>query len=259
MSAPGQARIDIAGAKVHPVAFREAVSRIVEHARAGGAPAYIVTPNAHHISLLQDSAQFREIYDGAWLSLADGTPLLWAARLLGTPLPEKVSGSDLFPALCKAVAGTNLRIFLFGGRPGVAEKAAEVLQSRYPGLQVAGTYAPPLGFEKDPVEAERAIDAVRSAAPHLLFVALGAPKQEYWMHENRESLGVPVAIGVGASIDFVAGIVTRAPKWMRKAGLEWLYRLLMEPGRLWKRYLVTNSRFVWLVLRQYAGRRLPGG
>ena len=258
MSSDSPSRVEIAGAKVDRCTFREAVTRIIEHAGAGGAPVYVVTPNAHHISLLQDSESFRAVYDSAWLTLADGTSVLWASHLLGTPLPEKVSGSDLFPAVCKAAAGTGLRLYLLGGRPGAAEEAHRVLEARYPGLVIAGTHCPPLGFETDPVESERAIEAVRAAAPHILFVGLGAPKQENWMYEHRERIGVPVSIGVGGSFEFVAGMVRRAPKWMRNSGLEWLYRAFMEPRRLGKRYAVTNSRFVVLVLRQYLQRRLAG-
>jgi N-acetylglucosaminyldiphosphoundecaprenol N-acetyl-beta-D-mannosaminyltransferase len=254
MSAPPP-RLLIGGAPVDPCTFREAVARIVERASSGLPPAYVVTPNAHHVSLLRDSEAFRRVYDGAWLSLADGMPLVWASRILGSPVPEKVSGSDLFPALCKAIAGTQLRVFLLGGLPGSAEGAARVLESRYPGLRITGSHCPPYGFEHDPVEGPRAIAAVREAAPHLLFVALGAPKQELWMHDNRERLGVPVSIGVGGSFEFVAGMVRRAPKWMRRSGLEWLFRLGMEPRRLWKRYLVTNTRFLGIVAGQYATRR----
>jgi N-acetylglucosaminyldiphosphoundecaprenol N-acetyl-beta-D-mannosaminyltransferase len=255
MAAGAPSRVNIAGAQVDRYSFQEAVRRIIEHASAGGPPAYVVTPNAHHVSLLRDSAHFRMVYDGAWLALADGVPLVWASRLLGTPLPERVSGSDLFPAICKAVAGTGLRVFLLGGRPGAAEEAARVLQERYPGLLVAGFDCPPLGFDKDPEQSRRALDAVRAARPDILFVALGAPKQENWMYENRERAGVPVSIGVGASFDIVAGMFRRAPKWVRKAGLEWLFRTAEEPGRLWKRYALTNPRFVWLVARQYAHSR----
>jgi N-acetylglucosaminyldiphosphoundecaprenol N-acetyl-beta-D-mannosaminyltransferase len=258
MNLESPSRIDIAGAGVHGYSFREAVDRIIERARTGGEPAYVVTPNAHHVCLLRDSEEFRRIYDHAWLSLADGTPLVWASRILGTPVPEKVSGSDLLPAICKAIAGTGLRVFFLGGRPGAADAAAQVLQERYPGLSIAGTYCPPMGFERDPAESARAVEAVRAARPDILFVGLGAPKQEIWMYENRERLGVPVSLGVGVSFEFVAGLVKRAPKWMRKAGLEWFYRLAAEPRRLWKRYAVTNPRFMWLVANQYAGSRRSG-
>lgn len=255
MTPPSAATVQIAGARIDACTFREAVDRIVERARAGGPPSYVVTPNAHHVVMLSESESFRQVYDAAWLSLADGMSIVWAAKLLGTPLPEKVSGSDLFPAVCKRIAGTDLRVFLLGGRPGAADGAASALQARYPGLNVAGTSCPPLGFENDPAESEDVIRTIRAAAPDILFVALGAPKQEYWMQQNCERAGVPVSVGVGGTFEFVAGMVRRAPKWVRNSGLEWLFRTMMEPRRLWKRYAVTNPRFVQLVLEQRARER----
>ena len=253
MSAPlAGGRIRIGAAPVDPCTLEEAVRRILERAAAGGPPEYVVTPNAHHVVMLQDSARFREVYERAWLSLADGMSLVWAARLLGTPVPEKVSGSDLFPRLCEA-ARPGVRIFLLGGREGAAAEAARVLRARNPALEIVGTYSPPMGFERDEAEVERAGERVRAARPHILFVGLGAPKQEYYMAEQRERLGVPVSVGVGVSFEFAAGMVERAPPWVQRAGLEWLDRLRKEPRRLWKRYATTNPRFVALVLRQYAG------
>ena len=247
-------RINICGAGVDPCGMAEAVRRIVERAASGGPAVHVVTPNAHHVALLQDLESFRVVYRSAWLSLTDGMSLVWASRLLGTPLPEKVSGIDLFQEVCAAVAGTGLRIFLLGGRPGAAEEAVRVMEARHPGLKLAGTHCPPEGFEQDPHESERAISAVRDAAPHILFVALGAPKQELWMYENRERLGVPVSLGVGATFDFVAGMIRRAPRWMQESGLEWVYRATTEPRRLGKRYMVTTPRFIWLFGKQYARR-----
>lgn len=246
----GSERIDVAGAPIDICTLEEAVRRIIEHAGAGEAPRYVVTPNAHHVAMLHDSEEFRRIYASAWLSLADGMSIMWAARILGAPLPGKVSGSDLFPALCAASAGTGVRIFLLGGRPGAAEEAARVLRERHPGVEIVGTYCPPMGFDSDPAELEKTDRAIRAAAPHLLFVGLGAPKQERWMYTSRERLGVPVSVGVGVSFEFVAGMVKRAPRWMQSSGLEWLYRVGMEPGRLWKRYAVTNPRFAGLVIKQ---------
>ncbi|HEX8673489.1 MAG TPA: WecB/TagA/CpsF family glycosyltransferase, partial [Longimicrobium sp.] len=150
--------IDIAGVRVDACTFGEAVERIVERARRGGPPAYVVTPNAHHVVMLQESERFRRVYDDAWLSLADGMSIVWAAQLLGTPVPEKISGSDLFPALCEAAAKAGVRIFLFGGRPGATEAASERLRASYPGLEIAGTYCPPFGFENDPAESTKAAE-----------------------------------------------------------------------------------------------------
>lgn len=246
--------IRIGQARVDRCTLDEAVHRILEHATAGGAPEYVVTPNAHHVVMTADSPRFREIYEGAWLSLADGMSVVWAARLLGTPVPEKVSGSDLFPRLCE-LAGPDVRIFLLGGREGAAEEAARRLQARNPNLVIAGTYSPPMGFERDPAELERTIQTVKAARPHVLFVGLGAPKQELFMAEHRHRLGVPVSLGVGVSFEFVAGMVQRAPLWVQKAGLEWLDRIRREPRRLWKRYATTNPRFIAIVLGQYARQK----
>ncbi len=256
MSVPtALARVAIAGVEVDPYTLEGAVRRIAEHARTGGPPVFVVTPNTHHVSMLQGSASFREIYRAAWLSLADGVPLVWASRVLDTPLPGRVNGTDLFEALCATAAEQGLRVFLLGGRPGAADRAAAVLRARHPALSVAGTYCPPLGFENDAEELRRIRDVVRAAAPHLLFVGLGAPKQESWMHRHAGETGVPVSVGIGVSFELVAGMVRRAPRWMQRAGLEWLYRLAMEPRRLWKRYAVANPHFVWLVVRQYLQRR----
>lgn len=252
-------RLRIAGVPVDALTLDEATAWILRRARAGGPPAYVVTPNAHHAGLLRDSARFRVAYAKAGLSVADGVSMVWASRLLGEPLPEWVPGVDLFEAVCRAVAGTGLRLFLLGGRPGAAEGAARVLRRQYPGLEVAGTYCPPLGFESDPAEAERVARAIRRAAPHVLFVALGAPKQEVWLQDHLAHLGVPVGVGVGAAFDFVSGQVRRAPVWMRRSGLEWLFRLMVEPRRLWKRYAVYNTRLIALVFRQrLLGRRVTG-
>lgn len=243
-------RVTIAGVPVDVLTREDAAAWVVQRALAGEPPGYVVTPNAHHVALLRDSERFRGAYAGAALSVPDGVSLVWASRLLGVPLPERVAGVDLFEDVCAAAAGTGIRIFLLGGRRGAADGAARVMHGLYPGLEIAGTCCPPHGFERDPAERERVARAIRAAAPHVLFVALGAPKQEVWLQENLAALGVPVGLGVGAAFDLVSGQVPRAPRWMRGAGLEWLFRLAVEPRRLWKRYAVTNTRFVALVLRQ---------
>lgn len=242
--------VKIGGVAVDAVTLDGAVRRVVEHAAARGTPEYVVTPNAQHLALLQDSPEFRGAYDEAWMRVADGVPLVWASRALGKPLPGRVNGTDLFEAVCAAAAPRGIRVFLLGGKPGAAEEAARVLRERNPGLEIAGTCCPPMGFERDPAESERVIAAIRAAEPHVMFVGLGAPKQELWMQANRERAGVPVSIGIGGSFELVAGMVPRAPRWMQRYGLEWLYRLGREPGRLWKRYAVTNPRFVWIVARE---------
>jgi N-acetylglucosaminyldiphosphoundecaprenol N-acetyl-beta-D-mannosaminyltransferase len=206
------------------------------------------------VVLLQKDALFREIYAGAFLSVADGVPLLWAARLLGERPRGRVNGTDLFEALCAEAARRGLRVYFLGGRPGAADAAAARLRLRHPRLEVCGTDAPPFGFERDAEAAASIVERINAARPHLLFVGLGAPKQEYWMYRHRNELRVPMSLGIGVSFEFVGGIVRRAPPWMQRTGLEWFFRLTAEPHRLWKRYLVGNSAFCLLVARQFLRR-----
>ncbi len=244
-------RIRILGTEIDDVTMGEAVFEIDALVRAK-TPASVVTPNVDHLVKLQDDEEFRRVYDSAGLVLADGMPLLWAAKWIGTPLREKVSGSDLFPEVCALAAEKGYRVFFMGGRPGAADGAAKVMKTRFPRLEIAGTYCPPMGFEKNATENDKIVKTVRDSRADILFVGLGAPKQEKWIHRHKDALGVPVSLGIGVTFEFVAGMVKRAPGWMQKAGLEWFWRLLMEPARLWKRYLVDDMRFFWLLLRYRA-------
>jgi len=258
MQAGGESgrRATIAGVAIDALSFDEVVDAILAYAAAGGAPAYVVTPNAHHVVLLQSDPLLREVYAGALLVVPDGVPLLWGAALLGTPLPSRVNGTDLFETLCALAARDGLRVFLLGGRAGAAVAAAARLSARHPALEVCGTYCPPFGFENDPVESEQILRRIRAARPHLLFVGLGAPKQEYWMYRNCVAAEVPVSLGIGVSFELVGGVVARAPRWMQRAGLEWFYRLSTEPKRLWRRYVFGNAAFCVLLARQFAARRI---
>ncbi len=234
--------------------FAEAVDAITRHAARGGPPACIVTPNAQHIVLLQSDASLREAYANADLVVADGVSLVLASLLLGEKLRGRVAGVDLVEQLCGKAAEFELRVFLLGGRPGSAQLAAEKLKRRFPRLTVAGACCPPPGFERDERELQAIGDAIRAARPDLVLVALGAPKQEFWMYRHGCRLGVPVLIGVGGSFEMLGGVLRRAPRLIQRMGCEWLYRLLLEPGRLWKRYLIGNCKFMGIVLRQAAER-----
>jgi len=252
---PAASFFTIAGVRIDDLGFEGAVEAIVDHAAHGREASYVVTPNAHHVVLFQKDALFRRIYADAFLSVPDGVPLLWAARLLGAKPQGRVNGTDLFEAVCAEAARRGLRVFLLGGRPGAAHAAARRLRERHPALHICGTYAPPVGFEHDSFGRTLTLERINAARPHLLFVGLGAPKQEYWMHANRHKLRVPMSLGIGVSFELVGGVVPRAPAWMQKSGLEWLFRLVSEPRRLWKRYLVGNATFLLLVARQYLRRR----
>ena len=246
-------KIKIFDVEVDNYSFDEVVNIIIRHALYNKTPEYVVTPNANHVVKLQKDAQFREVYRNAFLSVPDGVPLLWVAKLQNTPLKNRVNGTDLFQRLCAVAANKGLKVFLLGGRPGAAEQATAVLRQKNPTLIVAGTYCPPYGFEQDEAELAKINQVIKAAAPDLLFVGLGAPKQEKWMAANYQEIGVPISLGIGVSFELVAGVVQRAPVWMQQAGLEWLYRFLAEPRRLLQRTLVVNSVFIWLLIKQQLG------
>ncbi len=242
-----------------PVTLAEAVDAIAGLV-ARGRGGFVVTPNVDHVVMAERREDFRAAYAAADLSVADGQPIVWSSRLLGPALPEKVSGSDLVLPLMERAARSGWRVFLLGGRPGVAEAAAERLRAR--GVDVVGTSAPSIRTDPDRLDAgaRSAAESVRAARPHLVLVALGAPKQELWMYRHREALAPAVLLGVGAALDFLAGAVPRAPRWVSRAGLEWLWRLSREPRRLWRRYLVQDALFVavlWRALRTRGLRRDP--
>lgn len=242
-------RVRILSIDIDRVDFQETVEQILTFV-AERRPRYVCTANVDHVVQCVQDEEFRQIYQDAALAVPDGVPLLWAARLLGKPLKERVNGTNLFERLCARAAERGHRVFFLGGPPGVADGAASVLRQRYPGLQVAGTYAPPFGFERDPEENARVVDRIRRAAPDVLFVGFGAPKQEKWIYRHLRALQVPVSLGIGASFEYVAGTTKRAPAWMQSMGLEWFYRVLENPRRYWRRYLVQDLKFVPLVLRQ---------
>lgn len=211
--------------------------------------AYVVTPNVDHIVQLETNKELQAAYKSASLILTDGKPLLWIARWYGTPIKEKISGSDLFPKLCEMAAQKHYLMFFLGAAEGVAAKAADNLKHQYPGLQVCGTYSPPYGFEKDEEELKKIEKMIREACPHMLIVGLGTPKGENFIYKNCERLGVPISFGLGASFDFEAGNIKRAPKWMSEHGLEWLFRITQDPKRLMKRYLVDDLKIARLIFK----------
>lgn len=243
-------RVRIGQAMVHACLFDDMTEAIVRTATQGQEPKYAVTPNVQQIPLLAKDHYLRRVYSEATFVLPDGVSILLAARVLGQKIPERIAGVDMFQALCRRAAREGLRIFLLGGRPGSAEKAAANLQARCRGLIVCGTCCPPLGFEKDSSQQREVEARIRAACPHLLFVAFGAPKQEYWIYEHARQLGVPVTMGIGGSFEMVGGVVARAPKWLQNIGLEWLYRIVREPRRLGRRYLICLVQFAEVVLRQ---------
>lgn len=201
---------------------------------------HVITPNVDQIIRIEKDEYFKEIVEKAELLLADGTPLLWIAKLYGNPIKEKICGSDLVPHLCELASKKGYRVYFLGAAEGVAIKAAENLKKKYPGLIVAGTYSPPRGFEKDNEEIRKINNALICSKADLLFVGMGVPKQDIFIYENMNIYKIPMSFSIGAAIDFEAGIQKRAPKWINHIGMEWLYRLACNPKRMFKRYMIED-------------------
>lgn len=212
----------------------------------------VFTPNVDHIIKLQKDEEFREAYEAADYKVCDGQVLIYALRFLGTPVKEKISGSDLFPAFYEYHKDNeDIRIFLLGAREGVAKTAQAKINQKAGREIVVGAHSPSFGFEKDEAECQKIIEMIQASGATVLAVGVGAPKQEKWIHQYKDQLtNINIFMAIGATIDFEAGAQQRAPKWMSDAGLEWLYRISQEPKRLWKRYLVEDLPFLWMVLKQ---------
>lgn len=208
---------------------------------------YVVTPNLDHIVKLEKDEEFRKVYEDASLILTDGMPLIWISKLLNKPIKEKISGSDLFPRVCELAANKGYKVFLLGAARGVAEKAAFNLKRRYFNLNIVGTYSPPYGFEKNNGEINMIHKIISESKPDILCVGLGAPKQEKFLYNYRNKLKVPISLAIGASIDFEAGNIKRAPIWMQESGLEWFYRFCKEPKRMFKRYFIDDMQIFKLI------------
>jgi N-acetylglucosaminyldiphosphoundecaprenol N-acetyl-beta-D-mannosaminyltransferase len=242
-------RIRVGKLPIDSVSFEGALDVIDQlvHAGNGGT---VFTPNVDHIVMAEHDPRFQTAYQAASLSLVDGTPVMWASRLLGTPLPAKVSGSDLIMPLMERAAERGYRVYFLGGAPGVAELARDKLKIALPAIQIVGIDASRIDVTGDMSAPDDVVDRIRDARPDLVLVALGAPKQELWSQARLHLLKPAVLIGVNASLDFVAGVQKRAPRWMSNAGVEWAYRLAQEPRRLAGRYLLRDPEFCWILLRQ---------
>jgi N-acetylglucosaminyldiphosphoundecaprenol N-acetyl-beta-D-mannosaminyltransferase len=242
---PLASRISVDDVNFDKVTMKEAVRRIVRMAKKRDRARYVCTGNLDHLVLAERDPEFRAAYRKADLVVADGAPVVWLSRIASSaPLPERVAGSDLFWELARVSGESSLRLFFLGGAPGSAAKAAEIACQRYAGARVVGTYCPPHDRFETKVEQEKIRRIVRQAAPDILLVALGAPKQEKWIVKHKDELGVPVSIGVGGSFEMAAGIKRRAPRWLRRAGLEWLYRFAQEPTRLFQRYFIDDLPYL---------------
>jgi N-acetylglucosaminyldiphosphoundecaprenol N-acetyl-beta-D-mannosaminyltransferase len=245
-------RVNIAGILMDTHNEEEAVQWAISKltSKESGCAARIVCPNAQLVYLSHSRKKFAQILQASDLVVADGLWVVWASYILGTPLGDQIRGVELMERICAEGASLGIRIYILGGLPGAAARAAERLEAMSPGLRIAGTDCPAMGFESDPVLNENTLQKIIETAPDFLIVALGSPKQEYWIEDNYHSIPARVIIGVGAAVDTFAGLRSRPPLWMQDIGLEWFGRLLLEPQRLWKRYLISNFVFIYLVLKQ---------
>jgi N-acetylglucosaminyldiphosphoundecaprenol N-acetyl-beta-D-mannosaminyltransferase len=244
---------DVLGVRISAVDMDLSVDLADGWIRAGK-PGYVCVTGVHGVMEAQRDPELLSTFNRAAISLPDGMPMTWIGRLQGFERMDRVFGPDFMAVMCRLSVERGYRIFLYGGKPGVAELLSETLQRRFPGLQVVGTYTPPFRSLTEEEEAEL-IAQVAKAQPHILWVGVSTPKQERFMAHYAGRLQVPLLVGVGAAFDYHTGSLRDCSRWIKRAGLQWLHRLLQEPRRLWKRYLVNNPAFVWHITWQLLGFR----
>ena len=233
---------------VNNVSMNETIQEI-ERLIAQDKKSYVVPINVDVVIKMEHDSYLREIVDKADLVLVDGKPLIWVSQIYKMPIKQKISGSDLVPLLCETATTKGYSIYILGGKDGVADKAKKRIIQQWSNINIVGTYAPPFGFEKDEKELSEINERIAKAKPDILIVCFGCPKQEKYIYENIRHYNAKVSICAGATVDFLAGNVKRAPKWMSEHGLEWFYRFLQEPRRLFKRYFIDDLKIIRLVLK----------
>jgi N-acetylglucosaminyldiphosphoundecaprenol N-acetyl-beta-D-mannosaminyltransferase len=253
--ARAERRMRLMGVPIGVVTEERAVRTIVDAAAAGRGH-WTITANLDHLRRYRSEPPAKGLIDEADLVVADGMPLIWASRLAGRPLPERVAGSRMVWSICEQASARGQSLFLLGGAPGVADRAAQIFAERYPELLIAGTACPPMGFQDDEHELERIRTALTRAAPKIVFVALGFPKQDVLIRELRRWLPDASFLGVGISLSYVTGDVSPAPEWLCRLGLEWAYRMSQEPTRLVRRYLIDGLPFALRLMGSAAWHRL---
>ncbi len=244
----------VLGVRVDAVQIPDVVAQMEGWISQRGGSHFIVVTNVHVLMESRHNSSFKGVLDAADLCVPDGMPLIWVGRSRGYPLKSRVYGPDLLLDFCRETNAKGYRHFFYGGAPGVPEALAAKLKRQFPMLEVVGTYSPPFG-PLTQEENARMVAMINYKAVDVLWVGLGCPKQELWMHQHRELLRAPVLVGVGQAFDIHAGRTRQAPTWMREHGLEWLFRLTAEPRRLWRRYLIYNSEFVIFELLEFLGLR----
>lgn len=238
----------ISGVKIHQANLNKAISQIESFISSNDKHQVCVT-NVYSVAMMQKDEEFKKINNSSSLVVADGMPLVWVSRLYWQPIAERISGSDIFYELCKIAAKKEYRFFFLGSTTEILNKMCLNLGEHFPNLQIVGTYSPPFKRKFSEEDNSKMIEEINKTHSDILWVGMTAPKQEKWIYYNLGKLNVSVAVGIGAVFDFIAGKINRAPKWMQKIGLEWLFRLIQEPRRLWRRYLIGNAIFILLVLR----------
>jgi N-acetylglucosaminyldiphosphoundecaprenol N-acetyl-beta-D-mannosaminyltransferase len=247
------ARATVLGCEVDRIDLEQALLRCEALIDARGAARH-TSLNVAKLVAMQDNPRLRDIVCGSEVVTADGQPIVWASRLLGDPLPERVAGIDLMHALLPLAARKGYGVFILGARAEVLTEAVRRLRIQHPGIRIVGQRD---GYFSESETAEVCAE-IKAAQPHILFVAMGSPQKEYWIADHCDELSVPLSMGVGGAVDVIAGVTRRAPRWMQDAGLEWLYRLVQEPRRLAGRYVVTNVKFGLLLgAALLGGRRKP--
>lgn len=240
-----QNRMQFMNSYIDNITMTEAINHIEECIRLRKI-GQVITPNVDQIVRMETDSYFKQICDNAELLLTDGHPLLWIAKWYKTPIKEKICGSDLVPKLCEVAVQKGYSVFFLGAAPGVAQRAADKLKGKLPNLKVAGVYSPPIGFEEDQEELNRINQMLYDSHADMLFVGMGVPKQDIFIYENMKKYQIPMSFSIGGTIDFIAGEQKRAPKWVNKIGMEWFYRLCQSPKRMFKRYVIDDSKILKL-------------
>lgn len=248
---PGAVRLF--GLDILPLDFKQSTDLLL-HAAATKGPKVVVTTNVDHVVRLERDPELKGLYASADYTFADGMPVVWASRLLGTPLPERVTGADLFVALCRHSMASGQRVFVLGGRPGQEQLLKERYAKRFPGMDVV-VFCPPMNFDPEGSEAEAIVKNIRACQPDFIFVCLGFEKQERWALRHVRRFDSGVIVCVGAAQEFALGLKRRAPRWMQNSGLEWFWRLTSDPVHLWRRYLLQAPVFLWLLLQEWRAHR----
>jgi N-acetylglucosaminyldiphosphoundecaprenol N-acetyl-beta-D-mannosaminyltransferase len=244
-----QSKVNILGVQVSSITNANLLDAFSEAIAKKQFTQVAITPVNSIVAALKDE-KVKEVYNASEYVLCDGMPVKWAASLLGTPIKERITGLDLLPDLIDLVAHKNFTVFLLGASPGVGEKLKQVILAKYPNIQIVGIYVPPFMKTFTAEENQKMVDAVNAVKPDIVLVSLTAPKQDLWIAQNRDVLKTFVCIGIGGAFEVMAGLAKRAPKWMHGAGLEWFYRFIQEPKRMFRRYFIEAPIFIPLVIKQ---------